>query len=505
MLRAAAIPSLGYLLGWGPQVSSSSISSDEKGATGQASEVSSYNESGNESGNQEPKKQRKEDLYDPNAPIYRLMNNPTVFEPTRAPRNPIVLAHGLYGFDVRGFSTWPSLQIHYWSDVLGILRKKVGAEVIVTRVPSTGSIQERAKTMHDCLQHDAAGRSINFIAHSMGGLDCRQLISNIKPKEYTPLTLTTVSTPHRGSPFMDWLMEIIGIGSVREPIPGIKPVSPAVPLPSSIISFIDSPAYSNLTSNYLKAHFNPSTPDSPNVRYWSVAARTPSMSFFHPLWLPKLILDGYEEKVQKSGKYPNRQYGNDGLVTVESAKWGEFLGVLENCDHWDMRGAGGLSAHHADEAKGAESAVAGSGSNQSTWSWTDWQRFLGVWNQDKSRRDQAALQQQKLQEEDGKARRSQKAQMIATLGDSESKEKIVQEANQKEGGQSPMDSVLDWVVENVPGINAVTAPLKLVTSSTSETKEGKPQIADHGSTKPPRFDLERFYVALSRKLYDEGY
>ena len=38
----------------------------------------------------------------------------------------------------------------------------------------------------------------------MGGLDCRHLISHIKPTDYTPLSLTTIATPHRGSPFMDW-------------------------------------------------------------------------------------------------------------------------------------------------------------------------------------------------------------------------------------------------------------------------------------------------------------
>lgn len=42
---------------------------------------------------------------------------------------------GLYGFDVRGPSSFPVLQMHYWSNVLNILRNKVGAEVIVTSVP----------------------------------------------------------------------------------------------------------------------------------------------------------------------------------------------------------------------------------------------------------------------------------------------------------------------------------------------------------------------------------
>ena len=27
-----------------------------------------------------------------------------------------------------------------------------------------------------------------------------------------------------------------------------------------------------------------------------------------------------------------REWGNDGLVTVQSAKWGEFLGIMEGCD-----------------------------------------------------------------------------------------------------------------------------------------------------------------------------
>ena len=39
---------------------------------------------------------------------------------------------GLYGFDSRGPS---SFRIHYWANVLQILRDTLGAEVIVTSVP----------------------------------------------------------------------------------------------------------------------------------------------------------------------------------------------------------------------------------------------------------------------------------------------------------------------------------------------------------------------------------
>ena len=84
------------------------------------------------------------------------MQNPALHGPIRRPRYPIVLCYGmkalffqtesithltprsytgLYGFDARGPSSFPSLRMQYWSNVLTILRKTVGAEVIVTAVP----------------------------------------------------------------------------------------------------------------------------------------------------------------------------------------------------------------------------------------------------------------------------------------------------------------------------------------------------------------------------------
>lgn len=46
-----------------------------------------------------------------------------------------LLISGLYGFDVRGFDVLPGLKIHYWSEVLRVLRRGIGADVVVTRVP----------------------------------------------------------------------------------------------------------------------------------------------------------------------------------------------------------------------------------------------------------------------------------------------------------------------------------------------------------------------------------
>jgi triacylglycerol lipase len=147
--------------------------------------------------------------------------------------------------------------------------------------------------------------------------------------------------------------------AARPPSPGASlPFSLSLSsLPSSfttlLLSIVDSPAYANLTSNYLNTVFNPKTPDDPDVKYWSVAGRmSQSVSVWHPFWLPKMVLDGVEETEREKLKklwenssvgqnwgdhniplWANeREWGNDGLVTVQSAKWGEFLGIMEGCD-----------------------------------------------------------------------------------------------------------------------------------------------------------------------------
>ncbi|KDQ16035.1 hypothetical protein BOTBODRAFT_31119 [Botryobasidium botryosum FD-172 SS1] len=322
--------------------------------------------------------------------IEKLMASPALFDPVRKPRYPVVLCHGLYGYDVYGPSYFPKFQLHYWSHVLEVLRGKVGADVIVTAVPGTGSIEQRSNQLHGYLKENMRNREVNFLAHSMGGLDCRHLITHVQPKEYAPVSLTTVSTPHRGSPFMDWCKANIGIGAIREALanphtPASVPYSLKAPLlrrlstsstspassplislltslPTSLTSFLlsilDSPAYSNLTTDYMNSYFNPNTPNVDSVRYFSVAGRTRKMGMFHPLWLPKFILDETEaaERARRGDVAVDAdgEDGNDGLVSVRSAKWGEFLGIVDGCDHWDLRGTSGFSQWGAGRVQGKE-------------------------------------------------------------------------------------------------------------------------------------------------------
>ncbi|BFZ63863.1 hypothetical protein YB2330_005000 [Saitoella coloradoensis] len=287
-----------------------------------------------------PKKPENEKPAPPK-PIIKWKFLPPVMEAYRPARRAIVLCHGLYGFDKIGFPQIPALNYHYWGGIYDDLTK-LGCTVIVTKVPSTGSIEKRAQTLHEFLEKTVEkGTELNFLAHSMGGLDVRHLLANIitkgKGASYRPVSLTTLSTPHQGSAFMDWCRDYLGLGRISlGDIPQQKP-SPNPPLSATVLTasylagLLDTPAYGNLTTNFMREVFNPRTPDNPNVSYFSFGARVPEarkITLWHPLYLPHHVVTENEGR------------DNDGLVSVKSATWGEYVDTFE-CDHWDLRGRPG--------------------------------------------------------------------------------------------------------------------------------------------------------------------
>ncbi|KAK9760681.1 hypothetical protein K7432_015044 [Basidiobolus ranarum] len=242
-----------------------------------------------------------------------------------------------------GPESFPALQIHYWQGIKEAL-EKIGAKVIVTGVSRTGEIKRRAEEIHRVLEMTAAGNQINFVAHSMGGLDCRYLISHLKPKTYKVKSLTTLCTPHRGSPFMDWCRDQFGVGFVslgdvaqtvypdrmqkkRSIIKYLSPSNPTYPQgfhpDLGWISFLlDEPAYANLTTDYCRKYFNPNTPDSPDVAYYSYGAQAKSLSWASPLWFTHDII-------------MNKEGENDGMVSLGSAQWGKYVETIE-ANHWEL-------------------------------------------------------------------------------------------------------------------------------------------------------------------------
>jgi len=218
---------------------------------------------------------------------------------------------GLFGYDKIDIGPpFMPLEFHYWPGIRQGL-EKLGARVVVARVPRCGSVEERAAALKAYIEQVCPGERVNLVAHSMGGLDSRYMLTHLKPDKFTVGSLTTLSTPHRGSPFMDRCRDVFGVGRLN---------AEETTYFQRLFSVLDVPAYKNLTTEYL-ASFNPQTPNVEGVSYYSVGAAYP-VSAWSPLRIP------FEITSKAEGP-------NDGLVSIESAKWGKYLGTV-HCDHWDL-------------------------------------------------------------------------------------------------------------------------------------------------------------------------
>ncbi|KFY05382.1 hypothetical protein O988_00033 [Pseudogymnoascus sp. VKM F-3808] len=233
----------------------------------------------------------------------------TIREKYATPKYPIVLAHGLMGFDKLKFAGDLIPGVEYWRGIVEALEAN-GVEVITASVPPSASIEERALKLGQDIARKANGRSVNIIAHSMGGLDARYMISRLKPENVEVLSLTTVATPHRGSAFADFMFDEIGPGN----LPTLYKIFEGVGLGTG--------AFSQLTTKFMINEFNPKTPDKPGVQYFSYGADV-HPSFWSAFKQPHKVVEKLEGP-------------NDGLVSVGSSKWGTYKGTLVDVSHLDL-------------------------------------------------------------------------------------------------------------------------------------------------------------------------
>ena len=130
---------------------------------------------------------------------------------------PIVLAHGVCRFD----KIWtdaleldnnndPKLdQLHYFKGIRTELMKH-GFTVYHSNVGWGAGVETRARELKDNviqILEKEGSEKVNIIAHSMGGLDARHMLFNFRDSHRLHErvgSLTTISTPHEGSPFADW-------------------------------------------------------------------------------------------------------------------------------------------------------------------------------------------------------------------------------------------------------------------------------------------------------------
>ncbi len=232
----------------------------------------------------------------PRAPRLTALARPT--------RHPVVLAHGFGGFDRIGLR---GRGLAYFRGVPERLQA-AGVEVHVLRMSPLGSIPARARQLAEQVDRLGADR-VNIVAHSMGGLDARYAIAalGIGPRV---ASLTTIGTPHHGTPLAD-----LGASLLLPPF-GRRPA--------------DRGALLDLTTARMEA-FEREIVDVAGVEYGCVvvAARRRQV---HPLLLPAYLF-----LRQRAGD-------NDGVVPVASQRRGEVRGEIE-ADHWGAVGwSGGFDA-----------------------------------------------------------------------------------------------------------------------------------------------------------------
>jgi triacylglycerol lipase len=216
-------------------------------------------------------------------------------------RAPIVLVHGLFGFERLQVANYTVAS--YFPGIPQLLGD-AGNRVLVPALSPTCGVTIRAQQLKDFLDKECPQEPVHLIAHSMGGLDARWMISHLGMEERV-CSLTTLGTPHRGTAFADW-----GITKFERVL---KPVLNFLGLPLQ--------AFYDLTTASCR-DFNEKTPDSPRVRYLSVGGRHDG-SVLTPGWiLPHSIV------LRAEGP-------NDGVVSLTSAKYGEQFDTWDG-DHFSL-------------------------------------------------------------------------------------------------------------------------------------------------------------------------
>lgn len=231
---------------------------------------------------------------------------------------PIVLVPGLLGFDRLQVGGWTIAS--YFGGLPELLRAS-GNRVLVASPSPTAGVTARAMQLKELLDRAFPQEAVHLFGHSMGGLDCRYLISRLGMAPRV-LSLTTIATPHRGSSFADW---------------GIRRFS-RVLRPFFDLFNIPYAAFFDLTREHCR-RFNEEVPDAPGVRYASIAGRY-NGDWLRPEWhLPHSIV------TQEEGP-------NDGVVSLASATYGETTDVWEadhlslvNCPHLLGRVSGRWQDH----------------------------------------------------------------------------------------------------------------------------------------------------------------
>ncbi len=217
-----------------------------------------------------------------------------------ATKYPIILVHGVALKEKRYFRAFGKIQSEL---------TKRGYEVYIADTDAFGTVESNSRQLRDYVEkilEKTGAEKVNLIGHSKGGLDSKEMILNLGMEDKVA-SLTTLCTPHKGS--------IIASGIWGLPMPIKKLYAGAIDL-------------------FYKHVLGDEHPDSMTVcqQLCHIDESMETIGF-----TGKVFCQSYSSTL-KSGKdcfimaLPMRIYKhwtgleNDGMVSTESAKFGEYRG-----------------------------------------------------------------------------------------------------------------------------------------------------------------------------------
>ncbi|MBL9013009.1 MAG: hypothetical protein JNL83_02470 [Myxococcales bacterium] len=216
---------------------------------------------------------------------------------------PVILVHGLFGFDRIGV---PGARFDYFRGIARHLQS-LGCHAHAVDLPIASSIPARAEKLVAAIEAQNHER-VDLIAHSLGGLDARYALAKLGLARRVR-SLVTVGSPHRGSPIADLML--------RGPLDWPRKLVHAVGIPMDAVEWLSTQAM---------AKFNEEITDVPGVRYACVVGGIRSPKTRIPL------------VIRPAQRYLRRTSGaNDGIVPMSSQYWGETLAEIE-ADHFAQVG-----------------------------------------------------------------------------------------------------------------------------------------------------------------------
>ncbi len=277
------------------------------------------------------------------------------------PKNAVVLVSGIDG----------SPTFDWNPRILSTLRT-AGVDAHHVKVLPWATTADRAADLWASLQSVRArgGAKLNLVCYAVGGIDCRYVASpnglmKGDAAGYREITasiasITTISTPHHGTRVADATLSALQSGTAADVLQAlVGDQAPAgVPANAALVSTLDG-----LTLDALSA-FNQTITDAPGIPYQSwagvshVLGRSSTatddaikahcvdahgaVSYMRhdgtndlmneALWITSPFASTSRNDQGRVVSSPA-----DGMVSIESAKWGEFRGCIP-ADHYDVIG-----------------------------------------------------------------------------------------------------------------------------------------------------------------------